>query len=157
MKKPNWHRTKTCVIPAWATTIIIVTNAIDGYAPRLPEAMTVRQFIARQAELQNEEGGGEWDVLIYAADADARYGYRHPHGNQYRELRRTDGKAKKIAEWSYMRWTKHVFTRSPQSGAAMSIVRQLANCEWQGKDSLTQQLIFDARRECGWSKKDIQS
>ena len=35
------------------------------------------------------------------------------------------------------------------------IIRELAGCEWQGKDPTTKRLIFEARKKCGWPKADL--
>lgn len=36
------------------------------------------------------------------------------------------------------------------------VVRQLACCDWKGKDALTQSLIVHARKLSGWKKADLQ-
>lgn len=40
-------------------------------------------------------------------------------------------------------------------GEIMSIVRRLARCDKNGKDAETQDLIVEARKACGWPKKDL--
>lgn len=34
------------------------------------------------------------------------------------------------------------------------MIRELAGCEWQGKDVTTKRLIFDARKLAGWKRTD---
>ena len=34
------------------------------------------------------------------------------------------------------------------------MVRELAGCEWQGKDVTTKRLIFEARKLAGWKRTD---
>lgn len=104
-------------IPAWANTIILVANGIDGTPPTLPATMTVKAFLRQAKDLQNRDGAGEWNVLVYAASADIRYPLTtvHPYGNSYRRLRKaphSPGRFKLITEWSYMRWARHLFTHA---------------------------------------------
>ena len=37
----------------------------------------------------------------------------------------------------------------------LAIVSQLARCDKKGKDITIQRLIVDARKLCGWPKKDL--
>ena len=34
------------------------------------------------------------------------------------------------------------------------MIRELAGCEWHGKDVTTKRLIFEARKEAGWKRTD---
>lgn len=115
-KPPEYKYHKLVAIPAWADRILFVRNGIDGWPPRLPQELPVDEFVQQAKHLQAQKGGGEWDVLVYAAEAGAQPARRHPYGrdNPYEIFKRkpgSQGRIKKIADWSYMRWTYYTFVR----------------------------------------------
>jgi hypothetical protein len=108
----KYWRKKAVAIPAWANAIRLVANGIDGYPPFGDARYSVEEFRKKAPRLQRMEGGGEWDVLVYAVADPALCREVHPYGsdNPYRRLRsRPGGRVKQVAEWSYMRWTWHDF------------------------------------------------
>ena len=106
-------KTITRTIPAWAESVRLVLNGIDGYPPNLRETWTVPEFLAAADTLQNRNGGGEWDVLCYAVAGKTTW--RAPYGreNRYRQLRAAKGgRVRLVADWSYMRWHQVRFRSS---------------------------------------------
>ena len=75
----------------------------------MPEELPVEEFLRSAKDLQLRDGGGEWDVLVYAVDHSERPSrVIWPYGpdNPYRKFRTDRGcRAKLIATFSYMRWT----------------------------------------------------
>ncbi len=106
---------KAVVIPPWAKVIALVANGIDGWPPVSDAVYSVEEFIKAGDGLQQRPGGGEWDVLVYAMDAEDAGVVVRPYGldNPYRRLRSARGhRAKQIARFSYMRWSWYDFTTS---------------------------------------------
>ena len=88
----------------------------------MPPELAVQEFLRSGKALQLRNGGGEWDVLVYAVDnPEAQSQVVQPYGkdNPYRRLRTNRGcRVKLIATSSYMRWTYLSFEASEIAGAA---------------------------------------
>lgn len=50
---------------------------------------------------------------------------------------------------------KHNRERVNELNNLRRMIRELATCEWQGKDVTTKRLIFEARKLQGWSEAEI--
>ncbi len=102
-------KSKTTSIPAWVQEIRLIHNGIDGYPPsEMPDSMDVSEFLKKAKVLQNLEGGGEWDDLIYGIEyTGSPSTIYHPYGQQnpYRRLR-SDGTCRVVylGMFSYMHW-----------------------------------------------------
>ena len=86
----------------------------------MPDQLSVEEFLCNAEDLQLRDGGGEWDVLVYAVDSpDQRSRVTYPFGrdNPYRRLRTDRGcRVQLLANFDYMRWTYYTFTISRPKG-----------------------------------------
>lgn len=115
---------RAVAIPAWAKVVALVVNGIDGWPPMPDARYSVEEFIQASDGLQQRPGGGEWDVLVYAMDADDAGVTVRPYGldNPYRRPRSARGhRAQQVARFSYMRW--HWYDFATPSLAALRLVK----------------------------------
>ena len=88
---------KRLEVPAWATGLHLVSNAIDGYARVVDGPVSLADAVAALGKIN---GYGEWDVLVYAVSGQVSHAVKWGY---YRTLRgRRGGRVKLIGRASYM-------------------------------------------------------
>ena len=108
MKKSKRLRLKD--VPKWANSILVHSNGIDGCPPSTGVSYTVADYLELQDNLMRRQGGGEWDIIVYATSMtvnDWQNGVWpeevYPYDNSYSVLRSTPKiKVKHLTQWSYM-------------------------------------------------------
>lgn len=114
--QPVFSQHRVVTIPEWAEKIQLICNGIDGWPPFGYMSLTPEAFVATAHDLQYMQGGGEWDVLVYATRGPTvefcPYGVQNP----YRGLRsRKGGRVRKLAAFSYMAGTLFAFQLQPKA------------------------------------------